>query len=96
MFLGFLWGQCNVQVHAASVRHMFIELMCISLQAKADPASSVTAEDGTATSVSAMTAQLEEMVALEDPYCGELVAKNITRAFVDPREEDAELRSWRI
>ncbi len=37
---------------------------------------------------------LESHIAIEDPYNGEAVVRNISRDFIDPA--DADIESWRI
>lgn len=37
---------------------------------------------------------LESHMAIEDPYNGEAIVRNISREFVDPN--DADVESWRI
>lgn len=53
-------------------------------------AAAPAAGDAPAASVEELRAALEEEVAVEDPYCGELVARHLTRPFVSPQEEAAD------
>lgn len=38
---------------------------------------------------------LEQEIALEDPYCGEIAVRNITKPFVQP-DEISEISSWEL
>lgn len=38
---------------------------------------------------------LEQEIALEDPYCGEIVVRNISKLFVRP-DEVLEVASWEL
>lgn len=38
---------------------------------------------------------LEQEIALEDPYCGEIVVRNISKLFVHP-DEVSEVASWEL
>lgn len=53
-------------------------------------AAAPAAGDAPGDSVEALRQQLEEEVAVEDPYCGEVVVRHISRPFVTPDEEAAD------
>lgn len=38
---------------------------------------------------------LEQEIALEDPYCGEIAVRNISKPFILP-DEAAEISSWQL
>ena len=38
---------------------------------------------------------LEQEIALEDPYCGEIAVRNISKPFVHP-DEVTEISSWEL
>lgn len=38
---------------------------------------------------------LEQEIALEDPYCGEIAVRNISKPFVHP-DEVSEISSWEL
>jgi len=59
-------------------------------------AARVVLEDGSSVSVEAAAQQLDELVASEDPFCGESVVRQLTRPFVELPTEAAELASWAI
>jgi hypothetical protein len=56
-------------------------------------AAAAAAEGEPAAAVAALREQLEEEVAVEDPYCGELVVRHIRKPFILP-EEAAAAASW--
>ena len=39
--------------------------------------------------------QLEQEVAVEDPFCGEIVARHVSKPFILP-EESAAIESWAV
>jgi hypothetical protein len=59
---------------------------------------SVKAASGDSGSVTAATAaaQLDTLIAAEDPFNGESVVRLLTRPFIDITAEAAELQSWDI
>ena len=52
-------------------------------------------EDGSSVSLEVAIAQLDELVALEDPHSGDCVLRMLKEPFIMP-EESAEIQSWHI
>lgn len=55
----------------------------------------VMLEDGSSVSLEVAIAQLDELVALEDPHSGDCVLRMLKEPFIMP-EESAEIQSWHI
>ncbi len=59
--------------------------------------STQAAADGTepAATLDDLRHTLEQEIALEDPYCGEIAVRNISKSFVNP-DEVLEISSWEL
>lgn len=76
---------------APAVQRRRIQALAERLAALPEGATSAPAAgDAQAASVGALRQQLEEEVAVEDPYCGEMVVRHISRPFVSADESAAD------
>ena len=76
---------------APAVQRRRIQALAERLAGLAEGAASAPATaDAPAASVEALRQQLEEEVAVEDPYCGEMVVRHISRPFVSADEAVAD------
>lgn len=73
---------------APAVQRRRIQMLAERLAALPEGTTSAPAAgDAPAELVEALRQQLEEEVAIEDPYCGEMVARHISRPFVSTDED---------
>jgi vacuolar protein sorting-associated protein 18 len=74
-----------------------IEKLAKRLAAIAEGASTAPAlgPKDPAVSVAELQRQLEDEIAVEDPFCGEIVVRHLTKPFILP-EEAAEAASWTV
>lgn len=76
---------------APAVQRRRIRALVERLAALPEGATSAPAAgDMAAESVEVLRQQLEEEVAVEDPYCGEMVVRHISRPFVSAGEAAAD------
>ncbi|AQK40790.1 zinc ion binding [Zea mays] len=88
--------RCSNQVQAERILDLQKRLSLMDRKAAKDNGASVNGEPITSTTpVDKLRSQLDDAVASECPFCGDLMIKEISQPFILPQESD-EKASWEI
>ncbi|KAG0503644.1 hypothetical protein HPP92_003716 [Vanilla planifolia] len=87
--------QCTSQIQAQYILDLQKQLNLLGSTAKNTGANTKDESASSTSSVDKLRSQLDDAVASECPFCGELMVKEISKAFISP-EESEQMTSWLI
>ena len=74
---------------------LLFAIRLLLLQVPAGSTQAAAHHSEPAASVSDLRHSLEQEIAVEDPYCGEMAVRNISKSFINP-DEVLEISSWEL
>ncbi|KAK2427383.1 vacuolar sorting protein [Trifolium repens] len=89
--------RCTVETHAEYILDLQKQLTLISSEARRESNGNLTLEGSipSMTSVDKLRSQLDDAIASECPFCGDLMIREISLPFIHP-DEDQHVVSWEI
>ena len=80
-------------VYISWLKHSFDTMCLLQLPEGSSQAPAYSSEP--AATVVDLRHSLEQEIALEDPYCGEIAVRNISKPFISP-DEVLEISTWEL
>ncbi|PKA62970.1 hypothetical protein AXF42_Ash007766 [Apostasia shenzhenica] len=87
---------CTSQSHAEYILDLQKQLSLLGGKGTKDSSAGTSDDSITRTSADKLRSQLDDAVASECPFCGELMIKEISKPFIAPEEVVDQMASWQI
>ncbi|KAH1104100.1 hypothetical protein GLYMA_13G301100v4 [Glycine max] len=89
--------RCTVEAHAEYILDLQKQLTLMGSEARRESNGTLSPEESIPSmTIDKLRSQLDDAIASECPFCGDLMIREISLPFINPEEEQHVLSSWEI